>query len=193
MARGRINNVMRGGEGSYARYLERPGRLRIEIMPEQGGEVRVLADGRGWQGDVKQLHRARPVTVQAMVYQLSYLDLPMSLTDKSVPVFYGGSRVLEGQTFDLLELTPAGGSRGVRVYVDKESRLIVRVAADFDMGMGASELSTRYEDFRKVDGVLFPFRLINYAGDMTLSVITITDLKINDPLAPGLFSGGEGN
>jgi hypothetical protein len=38
-----------------------------------------------------------------------------------------------------------------------------------------------------VDGVLFPFKLYNYAGDSNISVITITRLTVNKRLPVGSF------
>ena len=61
-----------------------------------------------------------------------------------------------------------------------ETHLIRRVEATFDMnGMGSSQLGTEYDDFRIVDGIVFPFRLANFAGGKNISVISIVRLTIN--------------
>jgi hypothetical protein len=186
-ARGTITDYLKGVEGGYARFFQRPGRLRIEIMPANGGEIRILDHGRGWQRLGGEYREVRPATLQSMIYQYSYLDLPMGLADDRYPVSYGGSRDLDGRVADLLLIEPAGAPL-LRVLVDRETHLIARVAANFDMGMGASELVTRYEDFRPVAGVLFPFRLINHAAALRLSTIAIASLEVNGTMGPELFS-----
>jgi outer membrane lipoprotein-sorting protein len=187
VAKGTITDFMKEKQGAYARYYARPQKLRIEIMPDQGGEARVLDGAKGWQGGPEALKEARPITLQSMVYQYSYLDLPMGLADKSYSVSYGGKKEYRGKQVDLL-LIEVKGAPKLRVYIDPEKRLIVRVASDFDMGMGSSELSTEYEDFRLVGKVLFPFRLINYAGEMKLSVIALSEIQVNADIPKEKFS-----
>lgn len=187
VARGTIADFMKNKEGQYARFFAPPQKLRIEIMADQGGEIRILDGMRGWQGHADALKEVRPVALQSMIYQYTYLDLPMGLADSSVVVTYGGKHILKGRQADLL-LVEAIGAPKLRVYVDPVNRLIVRVAADFDMGMGASELSTEYEDFRPVGKVRFPFRLVNYAGEMKLSVISLSDIQVNTDLPKEIFS-----
>jgi hypothetical protein len=190
VARGTIADFMKDRQGAYARYYARPQNLRIEIMPDQGGEVRILAGNRGWQGSADALKEARPVTIQSMIYQYAYLDLPMGLADNSYKVSYAGSQELKGRLAEVLEIEVKGAPR-LRIFVDRESHLILRVASAFDMGMGASELSTEYEDFRPVGKVLFPFRLVNYAGGMKLSTISLSDIQTTIAIPPELFTPGK--
>lgn len=192
IAKGTISDFMKNKEGEYARYYARPQKLRIEIMANQGGEVRVLDGMRGWQGNPNALKEARPISVQSMIYQYSYLNLPMGLAENRSTVTYVGKQDLKGRQVDLMIININGAPK-LRVYVDAESGLIVRVASDFDMGMGASELSTEYEDFRTVGKVRFPFRLINYAGDMKLSVISLSDIQVNPDIPQELFSPNSGH
>lgn len=187
VARGAIMDFMKDKSGNYVRHYSRPGKLRIDIMPEQGGETRILNAGRGWRGSPDDLKEVQNVPLQAMMYQYSYLDLPMGLSDNSCTVTFGGRQVMRGRQLDLLIIDVKGAPR-LRVYVDPVKKLIVRVASDFDMGMGTSELSTEYEDFRLVGKVLFPFRLTNFAGEMKLSVISISNITVNREIPKAVFS-----
>jgi hypothetical protein len=54
--------------------------------------------------------------------------------------------------------------------------------------MGTNELAREYSDFHPVGGDLFPFKLTNYAGDMTLSEIILSDITINLGIPHKLFS-----
>jgi hypothetical protein len=187
VAKGTITDFMKGKQGNYARYYSRPGKLRIDIMPDQGGEERVLVDGRGWRGSPGNLVEVEGPPLQAMLYQYSYLDLPMGFADNSYTVTFGGRQVVGGRQLDLLVVDVKGAPK-LRIYVDPEKKLIVRTASEFNMGMGSSELSTEYEDFRPVGKVLFPFRLINYAGEMKLSVISLSEVKVNAEMPKDVFS-----
>lgn len=187
VAKGTITDFMKDKQGEYARYYARPQKLRIEIMPDQGGEARILDGAKGWQGSPDTLKEARPVTLQSMIYQYGYLDLPMGFADNSYTVAYSGKKEFRGKQFDLLQVEVKGAPK-LRVHIDPEKLVIVRVAADFDMGMGSSELSTEYEDFRPIGKVLFPFRLINYAGEMKLSVISLSDIQVNAGIPKEIFT-----
>lgn len=181
-AHGRIDDFLRNVTGGYARTMSRPGSLRIDIMPERGGEVRILSNGKGLQGNGQRLREANPLSLSSMQYQYGYLDLPMSLADNSAKASHKGIKELHGRPMEVLyvELSEAPG---LFVYIDLETHLIRRVEAKFEMnGMGSSLLGTEYDDFRIVDGVLFPFRLVNFAGDSNISVISIVRLTINQPL-----------
>lgn len=188
VARGRIDDYMRQVSGGYARIMQRSGSLRIEIRPEQGGEIRVLVGDQGWQGAGDSFYPAAPISLSSMRYQYSYLDVPMCLADQSCTAQEGGVKVLEERPYDLLLITTAGAPQ-LRVYVDRDTHLIHRVAADFSMGMmGASELATEYTDFRPANGVLFPRLLTNFAGGSKISLLTIETLEVNAPLAAEVFT-----
>ncbi|MBE0502674.1 MAG: hypothetical protein IBX46_00950 [Desulfuromonadales bacterium] len=188
VARGRIDDDLRQVSGGYARIMQRPGSLRIEIRPEQGGEIRVLAGEQGWQGAGDRFYPAKPISLSSMRYQYSYLDVPMCLADQSCTGQEGGIKDWAGRPYDLLLITTAGAPQ-LRVYVDRDSHLIHRVAAEFSMGtMGSSELATEYADFRAVNGVLFPRLLTNFAGGGKISLLTIETLELNVPLAAEVFT-----
>jgi len=187
-ATGSIAEFMTGRSGAYARYLERPGKLRIEIMPGQEGEVRILDGGHGWQLGRSGFEASNPVMVQSMVYQYCYLDLPMGFADASYPVSYGGLHKLGNRETYQLNLGLHNAPE-LHVFIDTRSRLIVRVSSSFAMGgMGVGELATEYADFRPVDGVLFPHRLTNYAGDVKLSEIDLSDISVNGKIPASLFA-----
>ena len=48
-------------------------------MPEQGGEIRILNGDHGWQGSSEGFMPVSSMELQSMIYQYSYLDLPMGL------------------------------------------------------------------------------------------------------------------
>jgi len=187
-AHGRIDDYLRQSSGGYARLMRRPGGLRIEIIPERGGEVRILDGAAGWQGNASGLAPAKPLSLSSMRYQYAYLDLPMSLADGRAKAGDGGLVNDNGATMRLL-LVETPGAPLLQVWVDPESHLIRRVAADFDMGpLGRSELGTIYDDYRPVAGLLFPHRLTNLAGGGTISQLTLTSLQLDTPLPAGTFA-----
>jgi hypothetical protein len=189
-AHGRIDDFLRKTSGGYARTMRRPNELRIDIMPERGGEVRILSNGKGLQGSGQKLGEANPISLSSMRYQYGYLDLPMSLADESAKAIHRGVEELQGRPMEILSIALTSAPL-LKVYIDFETHLIRRVEAKFDMGgMGSSILGTEYEDFKIVNGTVFPLKLNNFAGEKNISVLTINRLKINQPLPEGVFSSG---
>lgn len=186
-AHGLIDDFLRKSSGGYARTMQRPDKLRIDIMPEKGGEVRILNNNRGLQGSGQRLSKANPISLSSMRYQYGYLELPMSLADDTAEARHIGFKELHGRPMEVLSIQFVDAPT-LTVYIDFETHLIRRVEAIFSMGsMGSSLLGTEYDDFRMVDGVLFPFKLYNYAGENNISVITITRLTVNKRLPVGSF------
>jgi len=185
-AQGRIDDLLRKKSGNYARIMRRPSGLRIDIMPEQGGEVRILDGDRGWQGSGNRLHEASPISLSSMRYQYSYLDIPMSLADGTASAISVEELELNGLNVQLLKVDTVGAPQ-LRVYVDSEKGLIRRVETTFSMGsMGSMQLGTEYENYQKVNGVMFPFTLNNFAGGK-ISTITLKKIRLNEPLPEGAF------
>lgn len=187
-ATGRIFEFLNGTSGSYSRYLERPGKLRIEVMPERGGEIRILDGNQGWQMGSSGFQPVSTLEIQSMMYQYCYLSLPMGFADGEYQATYGGTARHNGREVYLL-LVESKPTPSVRILIDAKSRLIARVSANFETGMmGAGELATEYSDYRVAGGVLFPHKLTNYAGDMKLSEIVLTDIQLNRQLPSSLFA-----
>ena len=125
-AHGRIDDFLRKTTGGYARTMRRPGDLRIDIMPERGGEVRILSHGKGFQGSGDRLSAAKPISLSSMRYQYGYLDLPMSLADGSAKAVHKGIEELHGRPMEIL-LIELASAPDLKVYIDFETHLIRRV------------------------------------------------------------------
>lgn len=167
-AKGQIIDFLNGTEGDYSRYFEHQEKLRIEIMPDQGGEVRILNGTKGFQMGPNGFIETSHAMLQSMIYQYSYLNLPMGFTENSNQISYEAPEL--------------------HVYIDDKTRLIVKVSAGFNMGMaGLSELATEYHDYRPVEGVMFPFSLVNYAGTTKLSEITLKEIVVNRKIPAIVF------
>lgn len=173
---GRVVSTMRAGRvGTLLRAFERPDKLRVEISyPGEGSEIRVLDGPTGWR-DGK---RVSGPPLDAMVLQAARIALPLNLVRNREKLREAASVVQDGKSLRALELPLADGMT-LSVGIDPESGRILRSSGRSAGGpMGAIEFVTIYEDFRSVDGVLFPFQEVNIAmgrktGDTTLEKIEI--------------------
>ncbi len=76
----------------------------------------------------------------------------------------------------------------MKLYVDPESGRIVKDSGVFTIGGMQTELSSEFHDFRKVNGRLLPFRIVNYAGGQRIGEVRIHEYRVNPRLPDSLFA-----
>lgn len=149
-----------GAPGRMVRTYQRPGRLRVEIAyPDGAREVRVLDGGKGWRDGAP----ADGARLAAMILQAARLDLPSLLAAWEARVVDLGTAELDGRTLRVLALEVAPGLV-VEAHLDPASGRILRSRGATVGAAAPLELVTTYSDFRKVDGVLVPFREGSWAN-----------------------------
>jgi hypothetical protein len=74
------------------------------------------------------------------------------------------------------------------IYVDVVTFHILKVTGYFLILDGrTTSLSSKYFDYRNVDGTLLPFRIVNYAGGQKIAETNIRSYDINPDLPDILF------
>lgn len=92
-----------------------------------------------------------------------------------------------GKPAIVLKLTPKSGSV-TRLFLDPQTYLPVRSSAIINspqMGGDVEQISEA-SDFRKVDGVMVPFRNVNHAGPQTITIV-LTQVQHNVAIADSIF------
>lgn len=186
-AEGRITALTRGDEGTYRRALRRDGKLFVDIRYRRSTETRILNGTRGYRGTGGQVEEAFGPRYLAMVYQYNELNLPYGLVDNTFTVAELRRDTLNGADVRVLRCTDRGGN-AMEVFVNAENYRIVKCIGTFVMGPQSTSLSAEFSHFRTVEGILFPFRIVNYAGGNKISETIITRYLINPPLDDSLFN-----
>ena len=185
-AEGRITAFVRGDEGTYRRTLRRDGSLFVDIVYGRSSERRVLQNNKGYRGTGGKVEQVSGPRLQAMVYQYNELDLPYGLLDGSCSATELRGDTVNGDAVRVLRCTDRAGNR-MEVFVNAENYRIVKCEGIFSVGTETTSLSAEFGDFRTVDGVLLPFRIVNYAGGRKISVTTIDRYLINPSVDDALF------
>ncbi len=163
---GSVTSTMRGGRvGALTRLYERPGRLRVEVgYPGEEPEIRVLDGARGWRRGAE----VQGPPLHAMVLQAARLSLPLLLAERRAQLVDGGM-VTRGEKRLRAVTVPLGRGLSLSAEIDPDSGRILRSTGALEGGPGGRiEFVTTYHDFRKVNGVLIPFREGNFAmGEQT--------------------------
>jgi hypothetical protein len=172
----------------YSVALEQQGRkLRVEIESGNAFELRILNGTRGYYRSTDSpMIEVSGSRFLAMVYQFKELTMPHQLMISSFTIVDGGGSTVHGTPARLFLLRDSEGPP-MKLYIDAESHRIVKDSGVFAMGGAVTELSSEFRDFKKVDGRLFPFRVINYAGGQKIGELHISEYKVNPVLPDSLF------
>ncbi len=195
---GRLTTAMRGEkEGTIARIYRRPDRLRVEVaFPGQPPEVRVLDGNRGW----RQGQAATGMALDAMKLQAARFALPLNLFGHRAALKDLGTVERDGTMRRVVEL-PLGGTLGLTAEIDPATGRILRSTAKSGGAMGgksmsvggmpggmAVEFATTYDDFRKVDGILFAFREGNFAMGQSTGETLLDKVEVLKELPAGALT-----
>ena len=126
--------------------------------------------------------------LDAMVLQAARLSLPWSLRQRRAELVDRGMVNLDGHELQELEL-PLGGGLSVTVDLDPARGLIMRSSGKggpLPSG-GQMVFVTGYMDFRKVDGVLVPFREKNFANGFVTGETVLEQVEFLPQPAPGAY------
>jgi len=186
-AEGRITALIRRDEGTYKRAMRRNGKLFVDIIYTRSTERRILNGSKGYRGTGGQLEEVFGPRYLAMVYQYDELNLPYGFLDNGFTVSELRSDILNGAHVRVLKCTDRTGN-DMEVFVSEEDYRIVKCIGTFPMGSHSTSLSSEFSDFRTVDGVLFPFRIVNYAGGDRIAEIVITRYLVNPTIDESLFT-----
>ena len=183
---GIVTSTMRSGaSGRIVRLYERPVRLRVGIEYPQGeSETRILDGGRGWRnGGV-----ASGPMYQAMLLQAARLGLPAILLEFQASLQDLGEIERAGVRLRAVGLEFHQGLT-VTAEIEPETGRILRSAGTISGADGRPALSfaTEYSDFREIDGVLVPFREVNYAQGRRTGETQLDSVEFLQEIPAGSF------
>ena len=75
----------------------------------------------------------------------------------------------------------------LRLYVDPKTSLILYSQAILNTEKMKTHFETAYSDFRKVDGVLFPYHEENWASGFHTGTTVIEKITLNPRVKPNSF------
>jgi zinc protease len=186
-SKGSIQTFMRNEKGISTRYFKRPRKLRAELFYPHSSETRIVNGFKGWRGsDTVPLREVQGPPYLAMVYQFKYLDLPFGFLDKGYRITHIGRETASGVPVEVLQLDDDEGPT-MRIYIDSATRLITRVVGTFGSGKESAELSAEFSDYRDVQGIKVPYKVVNYSGNNRIAETVLIEVQVNKEMPDLLF------
>ena len=185
-AEGKITALVRGDSGVYRRALRWDGKLFVDIQYTQSRETRILNGTRALRGIDGKIEEVSGAGQLAMIYQYNELSMPFALLDNSFDVSDEGRYPLGGLVVRVLRCTDRAGN-SIDLFIDEVTFRIVKTLGSFSVEGKPTTLSAVFGDFRFFEGVLMPFKIVNYAGDTKISETIIDDYRFNMRLSDAMF------
>jgi hypothetical protein len=170
--------------GRLLRIHEKPRRLRVTIAyPGGPAEQRILDGARAWR-DGREVSGTPPHV--AMMLQSARMELPVSLLANLERLIDEGTVEREGRKLRALTLL-LGDGLALTAEIDPGSGRILRAVARMPGGVGNLEFVTAYSEFRKVSGVLVPFREENFVQGRHSGTTEIRTVEFLAEAPTGVF------
>ena len=180
-----IEAIARGDKGEDVRYLELPGKLRVELNYTKSGELRIINGEEGLKGFKDEQGRvemgpALGPPLLGMKLQRMRFYTPLMLMEKKASL-----TLIEKDGFKVLSLVE--GPLTADYYVNPEKRRIELFVGRLDMGGRSIEFKTEYSDFKMVSGLLMHHKEVKYAGGTNTAVLALKELRLGEKFDPEIF------
>jgi hypothetical protein len=187
--KGKIQAPAFNDKGTYVYYLKKGRKLRVNIRYTRSTEERILNGYRGYESAGAGFSRVLGDRYLGIVYQYRQVDLPYGLLNDTYRITYEGLTEINGRKARVLGLSSTEGPP-MEIYVDAKSFFIIKISGLFSMGASIVTLSAELSDFRKVQGIMLPFKITNFAGDQKIAETVVERYQVNADIEDSIFRPG---
>jgi len=174
-------------DGWVTRYVRHPLMMRVDFGYHNMPETRVLNNRKGWVhvGTVAKRDADKPA-YEGLVFQYNFMRLPFELADLGKSVVYKGKEKLGKASLDVVLIKGMNGM-DLTLYIDETTHLIAKVSGVVGSGAGKREVSVELLDYKVVDKIKVPFKIINSVGSTKISETIVNKVVFNQEMADSLF------
>jgi len=189
--RGYYNMYNQDNDGWVSRYLQPPGKLRVDTRYQMAPETRIMNGTKGWTGvGTAGLKEADRYAYEGLVFQYNYMYLPFSLVNRGNAAIYRGKDKVGSVAVDVLLIKGMNGL-DVTLYADEKTHLISRVSSPLRTGSTMTDVSVEFLDYRAVNSIKVPFKMLSIHGQQKIGTTTVSQVVFNQAMEEKLFQSGE--
>lgn len=181
-----------GMEAPVSMELARPNKMRMEFTIQGMTGIQAYDGSSGWSV-MPFMGKTDPEKMSSeevrQAEDQADMDGPLvDYKDKGHQVEYVGKEDVEGTPAYKLKVTKKNGDV-VNVYIDADSYMDIRETGKVKAQGQEIESQTTYGDFKKVDGLVFPFSIEQKPqGAPAGMVITISKVEVNPAVDASRFA-----
>jgi len=166
-------------------------RTDFEINKTKG--YLVMNQNEGWYYNPLQSVHPEPIPLQTFDTLKDDLDIAGALINyasKGHKAEWKGKESINGRSVINIKLTLKNENQ-IFYFIEKESDLLVQTRKlVLEEGKEALEIVTNYDDYKFVDGILFPHTISNPSEGIMGGVITFTSIQVNKPVEKNITQSG---
>lgn len=190
----RMTGTIAFGETPAAPFtvmVARPGRIRTDVKFPQGVWLQIFDGRRGWVvSPFAQSPAPVPMTDEELSNAPEQADIDGPLVDsakKGIRLALEGKEQVEGRDTWRIRVTRRDG---IVRHLDLDAVTSLKARWEGELGSGADKKmnASSFSDYRAVDGLSFPFRIVSgAAGQPPSQVIVFQKIEVNPAVPPSAF------
>lgn len=183
---GTISYPAQGLQGRYEALYKAPNKTLIKLNIQGLGEVQQGYDGKvGWEKNpmtgLRELQGAELAQMRQSAQMGASNDLRKTLRN---PKLAGQEKVGNRNTFVITAQTTTGAP--IKVFVDAQRYLPLRMDIEIATPQGKLNTTTFLEDYRRVDGIMYPFTTRQSTAGIE-AVVKTERVRHNVPIDDAIF------
>jgi outer membrane lipoprotein-sorting protein len=183
---GTISYPAQGLQGRYEALYKAPNKTLIKLNIQGLGEVQQGYDGKvGWEKNpmtgLRELQGAELAQMRQSAQMGASNDLRKTLRN---PKLAGQEKVGNRNAFVITAQTTAGVP--IKVYIDAQRYLPLRMDMEAATPQGKLNTTTFLEDYRRVDGIMYPFTTRQSTAGIE-AVVKTERIRHNVPIDDAIF------
>jgi len=183
---GTISYPAQGLQGRYEALYKAPNKTLIKLNIQGLGEVQQGYDGKvGWEKNpmtgLRELQGAELAQMRQSAQMGASNDLRKTLRN---PKLAGQEKVGNRNAFVITAQTTAGVP--IKVYIDAQRYLPLRMDMEAATPQGKLNIATFLEDYRRVDGIMYPFTTRQSTAGIE-AVVKTERIRHNVPIDDAIF------
>lgn len=180
-----ISGVVQGVQTEIIFYQKYPNKL-CQVTIAGDVEQKIIFDGTS---GIKIIGEEEQEISSNELVKLSYdaiMDLILEPENYGIKLQYLGLEKIENQNAYTILFTMPNGAEWLQYY-DIESGLKIRDVKDIITPQGIFKQISQFYDYRTIDGIRYPFKIIQFLGNQVLD-FTVESIQVNTGLKDELFA-----
>ncbi|MFN3689318.1 MAG: hypothetical protein ACK4UU_00150 [Fimbriimonadales bacterium] len=183
---GNIQYPAQGIQGRYEAFYKAPNKILTKITVQGIGEILQGYDGKvGWEKNpligLRELSGAELEQLRISAESGAQNDIRKIVRN---PKLEGQTKVGNRNAYVVTGQTHAGAP--IKIYIDSQRYLVLRIDMQVATPQGSLNTAMFFEDYRKVEGVMYPFTIRQSASGIE-AVLRMERVRHNIRLDDSLF------
>ena len=179
---------VKGKKATSTLTMKMPNKFRIDFETEGSNRIKSYDGKEGWillNNELKEMPEGED---KEMAEEAEFYGELVLAQERGHQLDLLGKEKLNGKKVFKIKMTKSATDEQF-YYVNAENYLLEMVSEHSeDVSWKGTEFKTTFDDYRLVDGLLFPFKMGLYANDELMRNYITTEIKVNVPVDDQIFN-----